>query len=114
MTNISLDYQVDFGEIEIGEGPSDPLMITGQNISGGEIRVVRVGLDGEAATLIQLADDVNGLPGTWHNPGTSILVADSLLADEQFTFWARVQTPTTDEELGPMQFEYVVSSKRFV
>jgi len=114
MANVSLDYQVDFGEIEVGEGPSDPIMITGQNISGGEIRVVRVALAGDAATMVQLAEDVNGLPDTWQNPGTSILVADSLMADEQFTFWARVQTPATDEELGPMQFEYVVSSKRFV
>lgn len=113
MSSVELTQGLDLGESEIGEGPGDPVRVVGASIDEDNLRGVRVAVEGEAGIYVQLAPEVDGLPGEWGQPGASLLVADLLAPGEQFAFWARVSELADAEGVGVGNFDYVVRSRSF-
>lgn len=95
------------GEVEIGEEGqvTDPLTITGKNVTTGTLRDITIALDGDDAPRIQLRPSA----GTWAAPGESIIGAEFLDPDAEFTFEARAYAPS-DGDAGVRNFEFVVRS----
>lgn len=79
---------VEIREGDIGEGRAN--RVFARNIGDTVVRDITVGLKGEGAQFVQLAQDVDGQPNVWAAPGESIQGHQgSLYRQDGFSFWAR-------------------------
>jgi len=86
---------------------SAPMPIYGRNTGDTHIRELQVHLKGDGIEQIQLAEDVEGEPGVWAQPGMPIWVTQqTVYRGDNFRFWARGVYGPEDAETD-LQFSIV-------
>lgn len=98
-------YQLKIQSEDITYG--DPIRYEVLNDGDTVVRDVTVEATGPGAFHVQLALDVDGLPGEWAEPGERILLSESsVFQDDRLNFWARPKFSWEDRE-GIYEFSYL-------
>ena len=108
-------YNVHLTDTDItdGVGIGEPTPIYALNSGDTRLRGLFVGLAGDGAELVQLAQDQEGEPGVWAAPGESIIIdSETIFPKEHFVFWMRAMFDLEDRE-GEYPFSFVITGRSF-